>query len=163
MDGSPPELQAVQGLEKAVVTGRKAEIKVTAFDTIGLARVSAFVDGKCMAAEDTFSDRHRAELSFSIARGASQNVRIVAEDTAGNVLDTDEKTSGNQYRFRPSFPFVRQITVRMPVSDVPRSRRSPALLLMIIGCAGASGGLLWYAYRRREQVYRRPERDSDPD
>ena len=163
VDGTPPDLQAVQGLEKAVVTGRKAEIKVTAFDTIGLARVSAFVDGKCMAAEDTFSDRHRAELSFSIARGASQNVRIVAEDTAGNVLDTDEKTSGNQYRFRPSFPFVRQITVRMPVSDVPRSRRSPALLLMIIGCAGASGGLLWYAYRRREQVYRRPERDSDPD
>ena len=163
VDGSPPELQAVQGLEKAVVTGRKAEVRVTAFDTVGLARVSAFVDGKCMAAEDKFSDRHRAELSFSIARGAAQNVRIVAEDTAENVLDTDEKTSGNQYRFRPTFPFVRQITVRMPVSDVPQSRRSPALLLMIIGCAGASAGLLWYAYRQREQAYHRPDRDSDPD
>ena len=153
VDGSPPELQSVQGLENAVVNGRKADVRVTAFDTVGLTRLSAFVDGKLMATEDSFSDRHRAELAFSIPQGPAQKVRIVAEDTAGNILDTDEKTSENGYRFQPAFPFFRQITVTPPpVPDKPKPR-GPAiiLILLIIGCAGASAGMLRHIFRNEKK------------
>ena len=166
VDGSPPELQTVQGLEKSFVNGIKAEVRVTAFDTVGLARVAAFVDGKCMASENTFSNRHRAELTFSIPRGEEQNVRIVAEDTAGNILDTDEKTAANTYAFRPSYPFARKITVRPDVlKERPEQPHTGLwiLILMIIVCSGASGGLLWHTFRKDSPEKKALSWDPDPD
>ena len=154
VDGSPPELQAIQGLEKSVVAGRKADVRITAFDTVGLARLSAFVDGKLMAAEETFPDRHRAELAFSIPQGPAQRVRIVAEDTAGNVLDTDEKTTEKEYAFRPAFPFFRQITVAPPPVQTAPKPKGPVviLLLLIIGCSGASAIMLRRIFRREKNI-----------
>ena len=163
VDGSPPELQAVQGLEEAVVDGRKAEVAVTAFDTVGLARLSAFVDGKCMAAEDTFQDRHRAELAFSIEPGEDQHVRIVAEDTAGNVLDTDEKTVGKRYRFQPAFPFSRKITVRLPEPAAPGSGKWRILILMAGGCTAVSAVMLRRIFGPEKRRTAAADRETDPD
>ena len=156
VDGSPPELQAVQGLENAVVNGRKADVRVTAFDTVGLTRLSAFVDGKLMATEETFADRHRAELAFSISQGPAQRVRIVAEDTAGNVLDTDEKTTDEEYTFRPAFPFSRQITVTPPpVQTAPKPKGPVAILLLLIaGCTGVSAVMLRRIFRKENNIRR---------
>ena len=165
VDGSPPELQAVQGLEQAAVNGRKANVKVTAFDTVGLARLSAFVDGKLMAAADTFPDRHRAELAFSIPQGPAQRVRIVAEDTAGNVLDTDEKTAEKEYTFKPAFPFNRQITVTPPPeAEVPKPRGPVAvLLILIIGCTGVSAVMLKKIFRKEKKLPSGMFREMDMD
>ena len=165
VDGSPPELQAVQGLENDVVNGRKADIKVTAFDTVGLARLSAFVDGKLMATADSFADKHRAELTFSISQGPAQRVRIIAEDTAGNVLDTDEKNAQQEYRFRPAFPFNRQITVTPPpVADKPKPRGPAAILvLLVIACTGVSAFMLRRIFRSEKRIPARLLRETEAD
>ena len=52
----------------------------------------------------------------------NQNVRLVIEDLAGNIADTDEKTADGQYAFQPGFEFSHQLTVStMHLSDGMRT------------------------------------------
>jgi hypothetical protein len=73
----------------------------------------------------------------------------VSEDTAGNVLDTDEKKGEKDYTFRPAFPFNRQISVvPPPVQDAQKPRGPVAVLfLLIIACTGVSAGMLRHIFR----------------
>ena len=89
----------------------------------------------------------------------------VSEDTAGNVLDTDEKKGEKDYTFRPAFPFNRQISVvPPPVQDAQKPRGPVAVLfLLIIACTGVSAGMLRHIFRKEKTASARLLRETDMD
>ncbi|MCR4752414.1 MAG: hypothetical protein K5852_08985, partial [Eubacterium sp.] len=173
VDGSPPELQTVTGLEVPVVYGETAKITVTAFDAIGLEKVAIFADGKCKAAASDFSDSHRAEVTAELSPGEDQTVRIVVTDAASNTLDTEAKDRTGKYLFRPAYPFERKISVlrqqqemqqepqqkqqnlqkqqvKQQQAEKAKKRRHTGMALvgMILGCSGVA---FWLLYRARKK------------
>ena len=188
VDGSPPELQTVSGLETPVVYGETAKITVTAFDAIGLEKVAIFADGKCKAAASDFSDSHRAEVTAELSPGEDQTVRIVVTDGASNTLDTEAKDRTGKYLFRPAYPFERKISVLRQQQELQqesqqkqqnlqkqqvkqqtekakkRKHTGMALAGMILGCSGAA---FWLLYRARKKdlaqaaIHRIDEEEED--
>lgn len=105
VDTVAPALTNVTGLEQNSVNAEKIEVKLDAFDAIGLKKVTAYVGGKAVKTFEDFKDRVNFSGSFEIGEGMNQPVRIVMEDMAGNMMDT------NADGFTTKFRFERNVTV----------------------------------------------------
>lgn len=150
VDSTPPELQMAEGLEEPVVKGQSAEIRIRAFDAVGLAEAAVYANGTCLGEMTRFTDPHRAEMSVRVPEGEDQEIRVVLTDTAGNRLDTEEKNESGEYLFRPSFPFRRSISVIPEKGNAALKKELFALAAAILSCTGAA---VWL-YRKffREEV-----------
>lgn len=93
VDSVPPELSSVTGLEKAIVNAEKVDVKYTAYDTVGLKSVKVYVNGELYEEIKDFSgdpNNYNGVITIGEATRA-QSVRIVIEDLAGNITDTDSE------------------------------------------------------------------------
>ena len=111
IDTTPAEITSIRGLENAIVNAESQNIEFEVFDAIGLKKVTVYVDDKVAGSYDTFDEIVRFNNSLVVTEGMNQNVRLVIEDLAGNITDTDEKTADGQYAFQPGFEFSHQLTV----------------------------------------------------
>lgn len=107
VDSTPPELTSVTGLEKAIVNAEIIDVHYTAYDTIGLKSVKVYLDSVLFTEETTFAeDRNNYSSSLVLNESSkSQSVRIVLEDLAGNILDTEAP------EFESAYTMVKEITV----------------------------------------------------
>lgn len=107
VDSTPPELTSVTGLEQAIVNAETVDVQFTAYDTIGLKSVKVYLDGEVCEEETDFAeDRNNYTSGLTLKESPkAQNVRIVLEDLAGNVLDTAAPD------FHSAYTMVKEITV----------------------------------------------------
>ncbi len=149
VDGTPPEIVRVQGLEEPVVSGEETRtVCCSLLDTIGLKEADVFVNGKKILHAAGFPDRNRAEIRFSLAGEGEQKIRVRVRDLAGNTLDTDAKDADGRYAFRPPYPFERTVTV-LPEPPAGSGRRMLAALLAGIGTCTV---LAFFLLRRFLQI-----------
>jgi hypothetical protein len=108
VDNTAPELTSVTGLESNIINAQEVTVRYNAYDTIGLKSIAVFVNGKQLGDKitDFAGDRNNYDGHFSISESNNaQKVRIVVEDLAGNVTDTDSSS------FKSTYAFEKQITV----------------------------------------------------
>ncbi|MEG1619722.1 MAG: Ig-like domain repeat protein, partial [Eubacterium sp.] len=105
VDSVKPELLSVTGLEKDTINAVETDVKYQAFDAIGLADVSVYVNDKRVKYMNTFDDLTSYIGDFTINEGVGQNVKIVLKDKAGNVMNTADAD------FKVDYPFERIVTV----------------------------------------------------
>ena len=148
VDSTVPEINSITGLENAIVNATSLEIKYTVYDTIGLASVSVYVDGKKKEDITDFAgDAQNCIGSLLLAENPqAQKVRLVVRDLAGNVTDTDEEN------FISAFAFSSSVTIS--TNALVRWYANKALFWGSIGglTAGVGGGagvIILFVRRRR--------------
>jgi hypothetical protein len=90
VDTTAPELLSVIGLENSIVKADSLEIDFTASDNVSLHKIQVYVDEQLIQ-EWNDLDGYSFTGSFIIPAGLERHVRIVIEDKAGNILDTDSE------------------------------------------------------------------------
>lgn len=105
VDKTPAEITSIKGMENQVVNAQKQKVEFEVFDAIGLKKIDVHVGDKVVKTFEKFENLTNYSGSFDLKEGANQKVRLVVEDIAGNVTDTDAKD------FAPEFPFQNKITV----------------------------------------------------
>lgn len=115
VDSTVPEITSIIGLEKSIINAQKVKVKYNVFDAIGLKDVKVFVNdnqvGKTIESFD--ADLNNYSGSFVInERSSAQKVRVVVEDLAGNITDTNSKNFNSAYEFNKSVTISTNIFVR---------------------------------------------------
>ena len=108
VDSTAPEITGITGLEKPVANAHEVLVGYTVFDAIGLKSIEVYVDGEVYGnpVTDFSGDPNHYTGSFVLQEAAaSQRVRLVVEDLAGNVADTEAAD------FESAYPFYRDILV----------------------------------------------------
>ena len=102
VDSTAPELTSVVGLENKIVNAQEVTVNYTVFDTIGLKSIKVYVDDEQQGdtITDFSADSNNYSGSFVIGESNSeQKVRLVIEDMAGNITDTDSENFTSEYVF----------------------------------------------------------------
>ncbi|MEG2813716.1 MAG: Ig-like domain repeat protein, partial [Oscillospiraceae bacterium] len=94
IDNVKPQLSSILGLEKPFIKAGSAHVKFDVFDAISLKKITVFVDGKAVKTFDKFEDAINFQGGFDIDEGVGHKIRIVMEDMAGNISDTDVENAG---------------------------------------------------------------------
>lgn len=107
IDSTAPEIASVTGLEKSIINNKENLVRYSVFDTMGIKKLQVYIDGAVVYSVTDFSeDANNYSGEFTITESkAAQSVRIVVEDIAGNITDTNSKS------FSPHYAFERIVTV----------------------------------------------------
>lgn len=114
VDSTPPELTSITGLEDRYINAQNLTIGYDVFDTIGIKSITVYVNGEEYdKITDFSSDMNNYKGAFEISESkADQTIRLVVEDMAGNITDTDDGGFSSAYSFNKTItlstnPFVR--------------------------------------------------------
>lgn len=114
VDSTEPEINSITGLESAIVNATSLENEYTIYDTMSLASVAVYVDGK--EREDITDFAGDAQNYFGrlllSENPQAQKVRLVVKDLAGNVTDTDAENFISAYAFSSSVTISTNALVR---------------------------------------------------
>lgn len=105
VDGTKPVLDSVTGLEHSSINADEQLVRYVLSDSMGLKQIVVYVNGKEVSRTEKFEKQNLYEGTFLLGEGMDQRIRIVAEDRAGNILDTKEPD------FETAYPFNRKITI----------------------------------------------------
>ncbi len=148
VDSTAPEINSITGLENAIVNATSLEIKYSVYDTMGLASVAVYVDGKEKEDITDFTgDEQNYSGSLMLAENPqAQKVRLVVRDLAGNMTDTDAMD------FISAFAFSHSVTISTNV--IVRWYADKVLFWGSIGGTAAvagtgTGGAVAFGRRRR--------------
>ena len=92
-------------MEKNIINAQNVDVKFNVYDSIGLAKITVFVDdNEVLTITDFSGDSNNYQGLFSLLENSkAQSVRIVAEDLAGNITDTSTEgfVAECAYAFNP--------------------------------------------------------------
>ncbi len=152
VDSTPPEISSISGLEESIINAQNVEVKFNVYDTIGLAKITVYVDdAEVMNVTDFSADQNNYQGAFALSESSSQqSIRIVAEDLAGNITDTSTETfmEGCVFTFNP------QVTVS--TNTVVRAAAwSRAHVGVVVGIAvivvGAISAIIFILSKRKKE------------
>lgn len=149
VDSVAPEFTSIKGLEKAVVNAERQNVSFDVFDAIGLDKITVYVDGKKVKSIDEFEDLSSCSDNFTINSGLKQDVRLVAEDRAGNITDTSSE------EFQPAYEFNDTITVSTNIF-VRWFANTWLFVGSLAAMAAAAAGIIAFLKRRKGS-------EDDPD
>lgn len=144
VDTVAAEITSVRGLEERIVNDTGKTVYFDVFDAIGLKKVTVYVDDVATV-YDQFSDINNYSGEFAIGEGTNQKVRIVVEDIAGNVTDTEAETFAPAYAFNETITVSTSFWVRF-MANKPLFFGSIAGVTALAG--GSVGGVM---FRRRKK------------
>lgn len=105
VDTTAPEITSIVGLEKAIINAESQDVDFEIFDSIGLKSVKVYVDDNEVKSINKFDEGANCKGTIKLTEGANQNVRLLVEDLAGNVTDTNAES------FEPSYEFNDDVTI----------------------------------------------------
>ncbi|TGY39936.1 hypothetical protein E5347_16180 [Clostridium sartagoforme] len=147
VDSTVPELTSVVGLEKDIINAKEVTVKYTAFDAIGLKSINVYVEGKQQgdAITDFSADMNNYSGDFVITENnAEKNVRIVIEDMAGNITDTDAEDFTSAYEFKKVVTVSTNTFVRWYANKL-------LFWSSIVGSLVLAAGIWYSIYGRRKK------------
>lgn len=146
VDSTAPEINSITGLENAIVNATSLEIEYTIYDTIGLASVAVYLDGKEKENITDFAeDAQNYYGSLLLTENPqARRVRLVVKDLAGNVTDTDAESFISAFAFTPSVTISTNAVVRW-YADKTLFWGSVGGVAAVVGTAAGSAIL----FRRR--------------
>lgn len=112
VDTTPVEFTSIKGLEQEIVNAKNHKVDYEVFDSIGIKNVKVYVDGEEVQNISRFDNVINYKGSFIINEGAGQKVRLIAEDLAGNITDTDSDKFVHEYKFNNHITISTNILVR---------------------------------------------------
>lgn len=114
VDSTVPEITSITGLEESIVNNTELTISYTVFDAIGLKSIKVYVDGEVLEEITEFStDFNNYQGSFTLEESeAKREIRIVVEDMAGNITDTDSEDFSSAYVFNSNVTITTNALVR---------------------------------------------------
>lgn len=149
VDSTAPELTSVTGLEKSIYNGQKLTVGYDVYDTIGLKSVKVYIDGNEVDQIADFNeDANNYNGSFDINESEkAQSVRLVVEDKAGNITDTDKEEFTSAYDFEKLVTVSTNIFVRWYANK-------PLFWSSIggIGAVGIGAGLLIFIGKKKKKT-----------
>lgn len=144
VDTVKPELTDIKGLEEAIVNSTGVDVTFSMFDAIGLKQVDIYVSGEKVNTLDASENMINFVGQFTIGEGADQSVRIVAEDMAGNILDTDSEEFNTDLTFVKSITVSTNFFVRWYANKVLFWSTTIAAVLIL-------GGIAFFIYKKRRE------------
>lgn len=144
VDSVAPEFTSIKGLEKAVVNAERQNVSFDVFDAIGLDKITVYVDGKKVKSIDEFEDLSSCSDNFVVNSGLRQDVKLVAEDKAGNVTDTSSES------FQPAYEFNDTVTVSTNIF-VRWFANTWLFVGSLVALAAIVGGIIVFLKRRKGQ------------
>lgn len=149
VDSTAPEINSVTGLESNIINAARTHVNYTVYDTIGLASVKVFVDGKEQTCITDFNgDNQNYTGAFWLNESTSvQKVRIVVEDLAGNITDTESRD------YESTFDFSRNVIIS--TNFFVRWYAQKAMFWGSIGCvafAVCGGGIGFRLLKKRRKA-----------
>lgn len=146
VDATAPMLDSVIGLEKAIVNANEQVVQYAVSDAIALKNIRIFVDDTEVSYIEEFEDLTAHQSEFTIHSGMKQKVRIVAEDKAGNVMDTAEESFTAAYAFEPEITVSTNLFIRWYANTI-------LFWGSVIGVAVIAGaGVIFLVYKKRKET-----------
>ena len=152
VDSTKPEITMVNGLGKKIYNAKEIEVYYSVFDAIGLGSINIYVDDSNVQSITEFDDVVNYSGNFIITDGRRHHIRIVVEDLAGNITDTDDhedKNSGKVAEFNNDITISTNFFVRFIANKkaVYGTAGSASGIAVIVICAAVVGKIR----RRKEQ------------
>ena len=141
IDNVAPEIVSITGLSSRVINQTSVNVGFEIFDAIGLKSVKVYVNNMEVKSFTSFDNIGSFRGSFTLGQGVNQKIRIVAEDKAGNITDTDDKN------YVDRFPFERTVTVS--TNFFVRWYANTPAFVGSIGSTGVVGGAIWFVMTKR--------------